>query len=171
MSEEAEERRPQTADWVASWTTVALIVTSQFVERGDRPLVRAVGLAALALAVVFIFGPFFHLSRHGRVEGGKSYVHTTAVVDRGLYAIARHPQYLGYCFLVIGFALINQHPFTLALAVIGVVFFYLQMISEERYLVKRMGAEYEAYMERVPRTNLIVGIYRYLRSKTGSESD
>ena len=162
MSEDGNERRPQAADWVAALATVGLLAASQFVERGDNALLKYLGLAAFALAVLFMFGPFFHLSRHGQVEEGRSFVYTTTVVDRGLYAIVRHPQYLGYCLLALGFALVKQHPITLGLALVGITFFYVQMVSEERFLLKELGAEYEAYMKRVPRANIVLGIYRRL---------
>ena len=162
MSDDKKVRRPQLADWVAALATVGLLAASQFVEHGDNAILKYLGLAVFALAVLFMFGPFFHLSRHGEVEEGKSFVYTTTVVDRGLYAIVRHPQYLGYCLLALGFALVTQHPITLGLALVGITFFYVQMLSEERFLLRQLGAEYEAYMQRVPRTNIVLGIYRRL---------
>jgi len=171
VNEGENERRPQAADWIAALATVALLTTSLFVERGDSAPLKYIGLAVFVLAVVFIFGPFFHLSRHGQVEEGKSFVYTTAVVDRGLYAIVRHPQYLGYCLLALGFALVTQHPITLGLALIGIIFFYVQMVNEERFLSKQLGAEYEAYVQRVPRTNILLGIYRRFRSKAANRGE
>jgi protein-S-isoprenylcysteine O-methyltransferase Ste14 len=162
----AERRRPQAADWVASIATFILLIAGLFVERGDDALLKALGVATFLPAIIFMFGPFVHLSRHGEVEEGKSFIHTTAVVDRGLYGIVRHPQYLGYCLLALGFALVSQHLAMLALAVVAVVFFYVQMVREERFLQRELGEPYEAYMERVPRANFFLGLYRHLRANS-----
>ena len=38
----------------------------------------------------------------------KTYMQSGMVVDQGLYAITRHPQYLGYIFLACVFALLSR---------------------------------------------------------------
>jgi protein-S-isoprenylcysteine O-methyltransferase Ste14 len=88
---------------------------------------------------------------------------TQAVVDRGLYAITRHPQYLGYMLLVAGFALLLQHWLSTILALMSIVFFYRQAMHEERYCLAKFGVWYEQYIMRVPRFNLVAGIVRLVR--------
>jgi protein-S-isoprenylcysteine O-methyltransferase Ste14 len=82
------------------------------------------------------------------------------VADRGLYAVVRHPQYLGYICLVLGFGAIDPHPLILALAGGAAVFFYIQAVLEERHCLEQMGADYADYMKRVPRFNLVLGLFR-----------
>ena len=117
----------------------------------------------LLLAGVFIFLPFFSLKKHGRIEDGENYIQTRAAVDQGLYAITRHPQYLGYLFLVCGFALLAQHWVAVLLAVVGATFFYLQAVREERYCLAQLGEPYEQYLGRVPRFNFILGIVHLMQ--------
>ena len=88
---------------------------------------------------------------------------TDAVVDQGLYAITRHPQYLGYIFLACGFALLSQHWAAFLLAAAGSTFFYLQAVREERSCFARFGEPYEQYLWRVPRFNIVLGIVRLLQ--------
>jgi protein-S-isoprenylcysteine O-methyltransferase Ste14 len=153
---------PKLFAWIASAITISLIVVTQFLPRGDDPYLRVTGVFVLLLAGVFIFGPFYLLTKHGGFKDGRAYMQARIVVDRGLYAITRHPQYLGYVFLACGFALLSQHWVAFLLAVVGVTFFYLQAVSEERYCLARLGEPYLQYCRRVPRFNLVLGIVRLL---------
>ena len=148
---------PKLFAWLASAVTVSLIIVTQFLPRGDDPYLRGTGVFVLLLAGVFIFGPFYLLTKHGGKDG-QTYMQARIVVDRGLYAITRHPQYLGYVFLACGFALLSQHWVAVLLAVVGATFFYLQAVREERYCLAQLGEPYEQYLGRVPRFNLILGI-------------
>ncbi|UCC72996.1 MAG: isoprenylcysteine carboxylmethyltransferase family protein [Gemmatimonadota bacterium] len=171
MGSDRGRRRPQLLEWVAGLSTVALLVADLFVERGTNDALRAIGVVALLLAPVFFVPPFFLLKKHGRVEEGRSFVYTTGVVDRGVYGIVRHPQYLGYILLALGFALRTQNIVTWALGAVAVAFFYLHALTEERFCAGQLGSEYAAYMSRVPRFNFILGLFIYLRSKIRSTPD
>jgi protein-S-isoprenylcysteine O-methyltransferase Ste14 len=134
--------------------------------QGDNPYLRGAGVFLLTLAAVFIFTPFVLLRRYGQAEDSKTYMQTRAVVDRGLYAITRHPQYLGYMLLAWGFALLSQHWVAVLLAAAAATFFYLQAVKEEIYYLAQLGEPYEQYLRRVPRFNLVLGVARLLqRSK------
>jgi len=153
---------PKLFAWLASLVTISLIIVTQFLPRGDDPYLRGTGVFVLLLAGVFIFLPFFLLKKHGRIKDGENYVQTRAVVDRGLYAITRHPQYLGYMFLACGFALLSQHWVAVLLAVAGATFFYLQAVREESYCLAQLGEPYEQYRRRVPRF-IVLGMIRLLQ--------
>jgi protein-S-isoprenylcysteine O-methyltransferase Ste14 len=157
---------PKLFAWLASVVTVSLIIVTQFLPRGDDPVLRSTGVFLLLLAGVFIFWPFYLLAKHGG-QDGQAYMQASCVVDRGLYAVTRHPQYLGYTFLAWGFALLSQHWAALLLAAVGSTFFYLQAVREERYCLARFDKPYEQYRQRVPRCNVILGIVRLLRGGGG----
>ena len=156
--DDSQPKPPKLFAWLASAATVFLIVITQFLPRGDDPYLRGAGVSLLPVAGLFIFWPFYLLAKHG--GEGESYMQGRVVVDRGLYAITRHPQYLGYVFLACGFALLSQHWVAILLAVIGATFFYLQAVREERYCLAQLGEPYEQYLQRVPRFNFILGIVR-----------
>ena len=117
----------------------------------------------LLLAGVFIFAPFYLLTKHGGQKEGKTYMQSRQVVDQGLYAITRHPQYLGYMLLGGGFALLSQNWITGLLAVIGITCFYVQATLEEQYCLSQFGEPYSQYLQRVPRFNLVLGVFRIWR--------
>ena len=51
---------------------------------------------AWALGAVLLALPILGLRLKGRVAEGESYVETRALVETGIYAVVRHPQYLGW---------------------------------------------------------------------------
>jgi protein-S-isoprenylcysteine O-methyltransferase Ste14 len=161
-----EDRQPEPAQlvaWLATLATLGTILVPQFLARGDSAYVRGVGVFVLALAAALIFSPFFLLRKHGQIEDGGTYMQTRIVVDQGLYAIIRHPQYLGYILLALGFAALSQHWLTALLAAVSTTLFYLQAAAEERTCLARLGEPYKQYLQRVPRFNLILGIVRRMR--------
>jgi protein-S-isoprenylcysteine O-methyltransferase Ste14 len=161
----SNEKRPQALEWIAGMATAALLVADLVVERGTNGALRVAGVVVLVFAPFFFVPPFFLLKQHGRAEAGQGFFCTTRVVDRGVYGVVRHPQYVGYSLLAVGFAMRTQNIVTWALAVVAVAFFYLQALIEERFCALQLGAEYAAYMKRVPRFNFAFGIFRYLRAK------
>ena len=155
---------PKLFAWLAAAVVISLIIVTQFLPQGDDPYLRGMGVFVLLLAGVFIFGPFHLLAQHGGTKDSKTYMEARIVVEQGLYAITRHPQYLGYIFLACGFALLSQHWVAVVLAFAGATFFYLQAVREERYCLAQFGEPYEQYLRRVPRFNFILGIVRLLGS-------
>ena len=150
---------------IPGWSPVvlfaALIIADQYLPDGDILWLRFAGVSVLALAAVFMFVPFIQLSKYGGADKNKSYMETKVVADRGLYALVRHPQYLGYMLLYAGFALLSQHWVTLLIAAVGIAILYMQALAEERLCQDKFGSAYDNYRVRVPRFNLILGLWRY----------
>jgi len=156
-------RAPDLLAWLASLAAIGVIAANLLLPRGDNAYLRGGGVVALLLGAGFGFVPFVQLRKHGRAEDGQTYMATQAVADRGLYAVTRHPQYLGYMLLACGFGLLSQHWAALLLAAVTVVLFYRQAVEEERQCLDRLGEPYERYMRRVPRFNVFVGLARLVR--------
>lgn len=169
LDDEKKSEPPKLFAWIASLLVVLLIVLTQFLARGDDPYLRGAGVFTLILAAIFMFTPFLLLSRYGRTENNGNYMQTTVVVERGLYAITRHPQYLGYMFLAAGFSLLSQHWMAFLLGAAGITAFYLQVVQEEQYCLARLGESYARYLGRVPRFNFLLGIIRLLQKSNVRE--
>ena len=148
--------------WIAAVSFAAVLVSQFLLERGVNPYFRAAGIACLLLSPIFIFPPFLLLMRYGEPPRGQPYYRTTKVVDRGVYSIVRHPQYVGYVLLTLGFAALSQQTLTVILAVCSAGAFYVQSLREEAFLRKQPGHDYSEYMRRVPRFNFIAGLFRHL---------
>lgn len=76
----------------------------------------------------------------------------SALVTTGPYAFTRNPMYVSLALLTVAFALFLNTWWTVLLLVPTLVAVQrLVIVSEERYLRRRFGAEYDAYARRVRR--------------------
>jgi protein-S-isoprenylcysteine O-methyltransferase Ste14 len=157
------QQPPKLFAWIASVTMISLIILTQFIEQGKNAYLRYTGVFVLLLAGVFIFAPFFLLSRYGNVKDGQSYTEANKLVDKDLYAITRHPQYLGYMLFGCGFTLLAQNWIVLLLTAVCITCFYLQAIREEKYCLVRFGEPYKIYLQQVPRFNVLLGAIRLIQ--------
>ena len=123
-----------------------------------------VGLYAFA-GLVFGALPVFELRRKGGVKKGESYVHTTHVVDTGIYSIVRHPQYVTFMLWAIAGVLLFQHWIVVLLGVPVFPLMYIDLIKADKDAIEKFGDDYRAYMTRVPRMNIILGVLRCLRQR------
>jgi protein-S-isoprenylcysteine O-methyltransferase Ste14 len=120
-----------------------------------------IGWIVWAVGMALVFAPIIMFPRSGGVAKGKTFVHTTKLVDSGIYSVVRHPQYLGGILaLFLATLLFYPHWLFVVLGVPGVLILYFSTKLEERRLVQQFGEDYVAYMKRVPRMNIIQGIYR-----------
>jgi protein-S-isoprenylcysteine O-methyltransferase Ste14 len=158
-----EQKKPYALDLIAGAFTLTLLVLNHFLERGGIVLLRRIGVIVLLGSVLLAFLPIFTLRKYGRVQRGRNYMNTSVVVDRGLYSVVRHPQYLAYMLFNVGFMLTSQNCFIVLLGGLAIAFFYLHTMDEERFCRKKFGEEYERYSRKVPRFNLLLGIVRLCR--------
>ena len=69
----------------------------------------------------------------------------------GAYARIRHPQYVAFVLILIGFLLQWPTLLTLAMFPILLVMYGRLAITEEKQVLEQFGAEFEAYAARTPR--------------------
>jgi protein-S-isoprenylcysteine O-methyltransferase Ste14 len=114
-----------------------------------------------------IFGmlPTFEFRKKGGVKKGKSYIHTTKLVDTGIYSIVRHPQYVTFMMFGIAGMLLFQHWIVICLGIPIIPLIYIDLIHADKEGIKKFGKNYKRYMQKVPRANFVIGIIRNLRSK------
>ena len=122
------------------------------------------GWVVWAIGMVLVMAPIVMFPRRGNVPKGKSFVHTTRVVDTGIYGVVRHPQYLGGILAIfVATLLLYPHWLFAILGIPGAVILYWGTKEEEKRLIERFGNDYLSYMQRVPRMNLILGVIRLWR--------
>ena len=130
---------------------------------GDRTWLVLAGWGLFAVSAVLGWLPIFVFRHRGRVAKGKSYIHTTALVTTGIYAVVRHPQFLAGDFLAVAVICITQHWASYLAGATAIAANRWTMIKADRDLVAKFGDPYRDYMQRVPRTNLLVGALRWAR--------
>ena len=124
------------------------------------------GWVVWAFGMVLVMAPIIMFPRRGGVKKGKPYVHTTRLVDTGIYALVRHPQYLGGIFAVfVTTLLLYPHWLFGLLGFIGALVTYLGAREEDQRLVQQFGDDYIRYMQKVPRMNIFAGIIRVIQDR------
>lgn len=142
--------------WLSLW----------FLDNPSALLVlQYVGWPIMVVGMMLIFLPLFILPRKGKVPKGKDITHTTAVVSSGIYAVVRHPLYLGWLLMYLAIIFWSQHWLTIIIGVIGMICVYLISRQEDHRLVEKFGDDYKRYMQKVPRMNLLDGVIRLIRRR------
>ena len=121
----------------------------------DGDTVRWLGVVLFALGGVVRLWPVFVLGR--RFSGLVAIQPGHTLVTTGIYAMIRHPSYLGLMIGALGWALTFRSAVGVVLALLNLLPLLARIRAEERLLAGRFGAEYEAYRGRTWR--LIPGLY------------
>jgi protein-S-isoprenylcysteine O-methyltransferase Ste14 len=149
---------------IACFPVNPLVLTGVIEVDTPLPLV-VIAWVVWALGMILVMAPIIMFPRRGGVAKGKSFVHTTKLVDTGIYAIVRHPQYTGGVYAIfLTNVLANPHWFFGVLGAAGAVVVYLGCREEDKCLIEKFGKDYKDYMKRVPRMNFFLGILRLARS-------
>ena len=165
--------------WVglAAWAVVTLGIVAQFVlglflwyDWAGLDAMMYIGWAVWVPSLVLGWLPILILRRKAGVQKGEGYVHTTLLVESGLYRVVRHPQYLSMMLLSLALILISQHWSVALIGVAVMVSVYLVMRNEDGRLVEKFGDDYKRYMQAVPRANIVVGLVRLARRGARQDS-
>jgi protein-S-isoprenylcysteine O-methyltransferase Ste14 len=149
---------------------VTQLVLAFVLPPAGNPVLRWTGMVVWCTSAFFGWAPMLILRRRGGVPKGKSYVHTTQLVDSGLYAVVRHPQ-MGTAGLLLslGLMLFTGHWVSLALGLPAMVLLYLDLFLADQRLIGKFGDPYRAYMQRVPRVNFVAGLVRLARARLAGQ--
>jgi len=151
---------------VATFLTLAAVgqIVLAFIlfDKDGNATVINLGWIILWISAIFGWLPIFTLKRYGGVPKGKSYIQTAVLVDRGVYAIVRHPQYLAGILLGIALPMISQHWVVAVLGIVVIIIYLISISDEEASSIEKFGNAYREYMRRVPRVNFLLGIFRIL---------
>ncbi len=101
------------------------------------------------LSIALIGGGFVLLARAWPVLHRAQRAGTLA--ETGPYARIRHPQYVGFVLIMLGFLVQWPTILTVLMFPILVLMYWRLSLAEEREALREFGAAYEAYASRVPR--------------------
>jgi protein-S-isoprenylcysteine O-methyltransferase Ste14 len=155
---------------VLSPTILTIVAVGQIIlsfvlyKEDGSSVVRTIGWITLWISAIFGWLPVYTLKRWGKPKG-RGYIRTTVLVDRGVYAVVRHPQYLAGMLMGLALPLIAQHWIVAILGAIVIAIYYRDTFAEEKSAVEKFGAAYEEYRKSVPRVNFITGLVRLLRRR------
>jgi len=146
---------------------VALICLLFWVPIGRIAWLRRTGWGLFGISALLGWLPILAFRRHGHVARGKTYIHTTSLVTTGLYAIVRHPQYFASSVLAAAVMCISQHWSVYLAGALAIAVNHVTMAKADRDLVEKFGEPYSEYMRRVPRWNIAIGLWHWLRRSVG----
>ena len=133
-----------------------------YANNSQNDILAYLGVLLFILSGVFGMAPVFTFNKKGGVEKGKSYIHTTKIVDSGIYSILRHPQYSAFFLWAFAAMLLFQNTIVVLLGIPVIILTYYDMMRADKVNIKKFGNPYKKYMKRVPRANFFLGIYRLL---------
>ena len=157
-------------DWLpsciySSFIVVQLILAYFYYNHLRLDTVANIGWLVFMVSGVFGWLPIITLKKRGGVPDKKSYIHTTVLVDSGIYSVVRHPQYLAGVLMSLALLLITQYWLSAILFIPVAAGYYWDSLRADRNLIEKFGGEYEAYMEKVSGMNPLLGIIRLLNKK------
>ena len=156
---------------IVSAVLVTIVAVGQIVlsivlyNRHGSSIVTNIGWGILWISAVFGWLPIHTFRKWGGVTKGQSYMQTTTVVDRGIYRIVRHPQYVAGMLIAVALTLVAQHWLVGVLGAVAIIIYYLGTLEADRSCVEKFGEPYEKYMRSVPRVNAMLGIIRCARNR------
>lgn len=140
------------------------LILTGVLETTLYPALFVIGLLIGALGISFVVSPIAIFQYYGGIPEHKWFMHTTRLVDKHVYALIRHPQYLGIILSVFVTTLLwYPHWLFGLLGMAGMIIIYRCAVDEEHNLIQQFGDDYIRYMRRVPRINLLVGLIRWIK--------
>jgi protein-S-isoprenylcysteine O-methyltransferase Ste14 len=146
-----------------------IILAIVFYDPEGSELRINIGWLILMLSGLLGWLPILAFRRFGRVEG-HGYMRTSALVDRGVLGIVRHPQYLAGVLISIALPLITWHWLVVVLGLLAAPIYYWNTYDEEERCIEKFGDDYRDYMKRVPRMNFVLGFWRMIRRRMEGET-
>ena len=114
------------------------------------------------VGIALIILPYYHVY----------YRKVKVLVDSGIYAVVRHPLYLGWILAIfVATIFLYQHWMFVIIGIPGIASVYLISRQEDHLNIERFGDDYKRYMQKVPRMNLLLGVIRLLRRKREDKVD
>jgi protein-S-isoprenylcysteine O-methyltransferase Ste14 len=166
-NQKRESWRSYISSSIAGVFTIAqLIFVFFFSSDAGYMFLRILGWMLWLISLIFGILPIYIFRKKAGVAKGKSFVHTTVLVDTGLYGIVRHPQYLAGILLNLALMLISQHWLIVLLGVPPIVLMYIDIKNADQHEIEKFGDAYQCYMKRVPQINFVLGVFRQLKRRS-----
>jgi protein-S-isoprenylcysteine O-methyltransferase Ste14 len=132
------------------------------------PSLVIIGWVNLILGLTFIFLAIGFLRTTGRAEKGRDFTHTTTMITDGIYAIVRHPLYLGWLLLYPAVIFLSQNWLVVILGCSGCICMVQIARLEDVTLIEKFGDPYKKYLNAIPRLNFLIGIIKLIKKNNSS---
>ncbi len=144
-----------------------VVLMGFFFENHNLHYLPIIGYVLITIAFVFLASGSIVLYEGGEIKEKRR--PRIRFEEKGIYTVIRHPMYLGLMILFIGMMFMSDLRWSSILAFPSVIIMYYYMIKEESIFIERFGDDFKEYMERVPRLDIFLGIYRIIKKKYKKE--
>lgn len=143
---------PLTIYLLTGWLGDAYPVLLPYTHKHGHLWVVIFGGSNLAWGLVMSLSLALMLAGYVLMSNGWRLVHAAhgEMVETGVYAFARHPQYTGLFLVIIGFLVQWPTLLTVIMAPMLIVAYFRLAIKEEQNMVLQFGDEYTKYVENHP---------------------
>jgi protein-S-isoprenylcysteine O-methyltransferase Ste14 len=132
------------------------LIVFKVLEHNNIEALWYVGWIFWVVGIALIILSYYHIY----------YCKARVLVDSGIYAVVRHPLYLGWILsMFVATIFLHQHWFFVIVGITGIASVYLVSRQEDHLNIERFDNDYKRYMQRVPRMNLLLGVIRLLRRR------
>lgn len=135
------EGRETAAYWIYQVSNVVIFIALFFLKLKIAPPFFYIGAAVYAAGAVILILSVVNFAAPSENGMNKS----------GLYRVSRNPMYVAYFLFFIGCVLLTQSLLLLAFVLVFQVSAHWIILAEERWCIKKFGAEYQTYMDTVRR--------------------
>ena len=132
------------------------LVVFRVLEPNNIKVLWYIGWVFWAVGMILVALPYYYIY----------YRKAKVLVDSGIYAVVRHPLYLGWILgIFVATIFLYQHWAFVIIAIPGITSVYIISRQEEQLNIERFGDDYKRYMQTVPRMNFLAGVIRLLRRR------
>jgi len=140
---------------IASFIYVGILLWISLPLNPPPLMVKTLSVIGLAIYLAGLFLAFWARWALGSMYGVSTSLSAQLqkqhrLVQRGPFALVRHPMYLGYWLLLLGVTLVYRTWTPLILLTMTLASFSRRAQREESALAERFGAEWQMYAESVP---------------------
>jgi protein-S-isoprenylcysteine O-methyltransferase Ste14 len=134
-----------------------------FYDSANLAILLYVGWGTLVLGIAFLFSA--SNSRKKARTSKEEDASRPVLVESGMYAFVRNPEFLGHILIIFSLVFIAQKWFSIIIGAALIALLWVAIVEEEKSDLEKFGDAYEDYMRRVPRIDLLAGIIRQRRRK------
>jgi len=139
-----------------------ILLTTLFYNSANLQIMLYAGWLLLVLGVIILFASVKSRKKGYITEKG---IKKEILVDTGIYAYVRHPEYLGHILIIFSLILMAQCWINIMVGSTLIALLFFAIIEEEKRNIRKFGHAYKNYMKSVPSMNLFAGIFKQLTRK------
>lgn len=164
------ETENELMDWIFSCIygpilIAQIVLVFFFYNYYNLHIISWIGWGFLILFIIIGALPRAAFKEYGEIKEEGRFFESTTIIDKGIYAIIRHPYWLCWILLSLAFILMSQYWIMILIGSIACIAIYAETYHLDSNLILKFGDDYKAYKEKVPRLNLIYGLIKHTLSK------